>query len=50
MHMYERRARSPDYARIFNEEFWVIWKKRTKTLWASRQERKMPYIHVGKLL
>lgn len=50
MRMYERRARNPDYARIFNEEFWVIWKKRTKTLRTSRQKRKMPYIHVGKPL
>lgn len=50
VHVYEKGAGNSASACLFNEEFWIVWKKRRKTLWASRQERKMLCTHVGKLI
>lgn len=47
--MCERSARNADYARIFNEEFWVIRKKNKNSLGQQRREKKMPH-NTGKLL
>ena len=46
--MCEKRAENFDNVRIFNEEFWVVWKKRTETLWVNTQEAKMSWTYVGK--
>lgn len=40
VHMCEKRAENFDNARIFNEELWVVWRKRTENPWANTQEKK----------